>query len=222
MSRLGFCQWSSHLILSCTSLAALGARRARLSSRRARLLRSAGSYSRCCSRCCSRALCWRVPPQARAEERFCVLQNELVCAAMCSRSQNVPDTWAFEFRGYPRCFFFTVPRNMPVTCSRRTHKYKMVNGQIHDHNAHAHADICVQKKKGHPASLARKQASHASRGEETSSSELVATRLACRYTFSCHTRGVRPLLRVMFEAGLHLFGQVDLPLPEAHLVSSKL
>ena len=75
---------------SCTSLAALGARRARLSSRRARLLHSAGSYSRCCSRCCSRALCWRVPPQARAEERFCVLQNELVCAAMCSRSQNVP------------------------------------------------------------------------------------------------------------------------------------
>eukprot|EP00964_Phaeocystis_antarctica_P164318 scaffold142191_cov130-Phaeocystis_antarctica.AAC.2 len=110
---------------------------------------------------------------------------------------------------------------MPVTCKavadERTVIQDMVNGQIHDYNAHAHADICVQKKKGHPASLARKQASHASRGEETSSSELVATRLACRYTFSCHTRGVRPLLRVMFEAGLHLFGQVDLPLPEAHL-----
>ena len=134
------------------------------------------------------------------------------------------DTWAFEFRGYPRCFFLDSPKKYAghmYGFSRRTHKYKMVNGQIHDHNAHAHADICVQKEKGHPASLARKQASHASRREETSSSELVATRLACRYTFSCHTRGVRPLLRVMFEAGLHLFGQVDLPLPEAHLVSSK-
>ena len=51
-----------------TSLAALGARRARLTSRRARWGCSrAGSCSR--ARLALR-LCWRVPPQARAEERL--------------------------------------------------------------------------------------------------------------------------------------------------------